>query len=109
MRVVGFDRCFRRKSLFFQPSDHSLADLRREPWQPAGRQFFAADLEQQFAIHQTLASTCGAVSATYALAMPTASCRTPRMYAVRSVTPMLLLESSLLSMCEHLRQCSSVG
>ena len=31
------------------------------------------------------------------------------MYAVRSVTPMLLLESRMLNRCEHFRQCSSAG
>ena len=31
--------------------DHDLADLLGQPGQPAGRQLFAADFEQQFAIH----------------------------------------------------------
>ncbi len=31
------------------------------------------------------------------------------MYAVRSVTPMLPLESRMLNRCEHFRQCSSAG
>ena len=41
---------------------------------------------------------------THAFAIATASCRTRRMYAVRSVTPMPPLASSRLNMCEHFRQ-----
>ena len=41
---------------------------------------------------------------THAFAIATASCRTRRMNAMRSVTPMPPLESSRLNMCEHFRQ-----
>ena len=63
-----------------QLRDDDLANLIGETGQPARRQFFAADFEQQFAVHATASPRTVAVqSPTYALAMPTASCRTRRM------------------------------
>ena len=71
-----------RQPMLAQLRDDDLADLIGQAGQPAGRQLLAADFEQQLAIHLALAldaATGAGGSSTYALAMPTASCRTRRM------------------------------
>src|SRR5439155_4406569 len=115
-RRVGFHRRFRNEALFAQLPDDDLAKLVGEVGQPARRQLLASDLEQQFAIHYRgpsagcpWLSRAPVAGSTYRLATPIASCRTRRMYAVRSVTPMLLLESRILKRCEHFSACSSAG
>ena len=117
-RAEGFDRLVDRQPRFLQPRLEHLAELRRQARQPAGRNLFGADLEEQFAIHSSRSRLPGLLAApgsdgscwpTYALQIASASWRTRRMYAMRSVTPTLPLESSRLNRCEHFRQCSSAG
>src|SRR6185436_2627867 len=84
--------------------------LPRESGQPAGRNLLAANLDQELAIHYAPpADDASDDSPTYACAILTASCRTRRMYAVRSVTPMLPLESRMLKRWQHIHACSSAG
>ena len=62
------------EALLLELSQHHVTHLGGQSRQPARRELFAADLEEKLAVHQALASTCGAaLSATYAFAIPTAS------------------------------------
>ena len=76
--AVRLGRRFRGQAVAAELGQHHIANLLRQSRQPAGRQLFAPDLEQEFPIHVRPRAFC-AVSPTYALAIPTASCRTRRM------------------------------
>src|SRR5262249_51317609 len=57
----GFGRRFRRQTAVVQLAADNFTDLVGQRWQPGSRQFLAANLKQEFAIHdQAVAS--GSVS-----------------------------------------------
>ena len=104
----GASRCAR------SCADDRLADLVRQRRQPDCRQLLAADLQQQFAVHQPAPSPTARSAVSCSARRTPSRCRRRAAgragcSAVRSVTPMLLLESRMLNRCEHFRQCSSAG